>query len=99
MISDVTGYPSSISLCNTRVIATTLVVIPIHHPDIGIEKLLLGNMVLIDVGDLAPVDRRQGARGLRRPQITAITEGRGHIAEARGPQKVRRGVLAGALLI
>ncbi len=58
-------------------------VVAIDHTDIGIQEFLLGDMILIDIGNLTSVDTGERPRGLCRPQIAAIAEGGGHVAWAR----------------
>ena len=55
-------------------------IIAIDHAHIGVEEFLLGDMALIDVGDLEAIEILEGAGGLGGPQIAAVAEGRRDIA-------------------
>ena len=61
-------------------------IVRINQRGNGRVEFLLGDVMLVNPGDLPPVKGRESLRGLRRPQITAIAKRRCYIARLGGLQ-------------
>ena len=49
-------------------------IVAIDHADDGIEELLLGDVVLIDIRDVPTINGGHGPSGLRGSKITTVAE-------------------------